>query len=77
MGAGRSKNANLESGPFPIFNPFSLNLGLNSFGPCNLPGGLGLNGLNGLNGLGCGFGLGCGIGNLGSACKSNFNSILH
>jgi len=59
MGAGRSKNANL-SGPFPIFNPCGLNLGISPFGPCNLGG---LNGLGGLGGLGLGCGIGCGIGN--------------
>lgn len=69
MGAGRSKNANLNQGPFPVFNPFALG-GLNQFGPLNgllnplALASLGCNplALAGLAGLGCGpCGLGCGI----------------
>lgn len=51
MGAGRSKNANL-SGPFPVFNPLSINqfgLGLGALSPL----GLGLNHFSACNPLAC------------------------
>jgi hypothetical protein len=57
MGAGRSKNANLNAGPFPAFNPFA-------FG-CNFGGLGGLNGFNSCGPFGSGLGLGCGLGGLG------------